>query len=246
MYFSKECQSKCIRNTVSSLLVLARDVHTSVPCDRILGSPARRVDPCHRSARSAARFQVGQSTRPSSFTNPACPLGCTTSSKWSPFHSLAPAAIKEVFPSLGMSQSCWLRWWRLPVQGWLPYLQSTESKRRGVDQGRSGGCKGGSRPFGFSFGEVSCVVSCAVLSQRSVSVFRRAEPYSRARRCWGYPCTSLHFSASLTWVIRHLIVGTQKYLPSNGKKNLSDKNMDGLSFTQPTHSFFAHRENTEW
>lgn len=29
MYSSKECQSKCIRNTVSSLLVLARDLRTS-------------------------------------------------------------------------------------------------------------------------------------------------------------------------------------------------------------------------
>lgn len=45
---------------------------------------------------------------------------------------------------------------------------------------------------------------------------------------------------SLTWIIKHLIVGTQKYLPSNGKKNLSDKSMDdGLSFTQPTHRVFC-------
>lgn len=102
MYSSKEYQSKCIRNTVSSLLVLARDIHTSEPCDRILCCTAkRRVDPFTGQLEGQQDSRLEQSPLPLSFTNLACQLGFITSSKLSPLPSFVPAANKEVFATIG-------------------------------------------------------------------------------------------------------------------------------------------------
>lgn len=102
MYSSKEYRSKCIRNTVSSLLVLARDVHTSVPCDHMSCCTAKR--------RVTPSCQLVLSALPSSFTNLACQCGFITSSKLSPLPSFGPAANKEVFTTAGRWVSCWCRW----------------------------------------------------------------------------------------------------------------------------------------
>lgn len=102
MYSSKEYRSKCIRNTVSSLLVLARDVHTSVPCDRMLCCTAkRRVTPFPGELEGQKDFRLVLSALPLSFTNLACQCGFITSSKLSPLPSFGPAANKEFFTSAG-------------------------------------------------------------------------------------------------------------------------------------------------
>lgn len=102
MYPSEEYRSKCIRNTVSSLLVLARDVHTSVPCDRMLCCTAkRRVTPFPGELEGQQDFRLVLSALPLSFTNRACQCGFITSSKLSLLPSFGPAANKEVFTTVG-------------------------------------------------------------------------------------------------------------------------------------------------
>lgn len=111
MYSSKEYRSKCIRNTVSSLLVLARDVHTSVPCDHMSCCTAkRRVTPFPGELEWQKDFRLVLSALPLSFTNLACQCGFITSSKLSPLPSFGPAANKEVFTTAGRWVSCWCRW----------------------------------------------------------------------------------------------------------------------------------------
>lgn len=111
MYSSKEYRSKCIRNTVSSLLVLARDVHTSVPCDRMSCCTAkRRVTPFPGELEGQKDFRLVLSALPLSFTNLACQCGFITSSKLSPLPSFGPAANGVLYLRWKMSQSCWCRW----------------------------------------------------------------------------------------------------------------------------------------
>lgn len=57
--------------------------------------------PFHSLVRGAARFQVGPSTLPLPFTDPACQLGFPTLSKLSPLHSFVAAADKKVSATTG-------------------------------------------------------------------------------------------------------------------------------------------------
>lgn len=195
MYSSKEYRSKCIRNTVSSLLVLARDVRTSVPCDRMsCCTTKRRVTPSPGELEGPQDFSLVPSALPLSFTNLACQCGFITSSKLSPFPSFGPAANEEVFTTAG-------RWVRATgVGGQCRSVQGMDAMFASHGVGAEGlwaGGKGGSWPFfldqGFSV-RVYHLVICAVRSQSlSLCILSCAQPYGKAKSWWAYlPCTYLH------------------------------------------------------
>lgn len=138
MYSSRECQSKCIRNTVSSLLVLARDLRTSAT---VCVWQQKEYGSFHQLARSK-RCQAG--LLPNAVAPPVAGslTWITSSAKSSPLSSIAPEAHVECFDTPERRA-----WWAMCSLGVGEEAEDTESE-------------GGRRLLARTVGAVD--ISCAV------------------------------------------------------------------------------------
>lgn len=123
MYFSKECQSKYIRNTVSNLLVLARE--TFIPLLHL--------------CLTTKRMQLARSTEMSSWSCPpaiAHPTlllaWITNSTESTPLSSMMPEAQVDALTPWELSRSFCRRW--------AICYHSLEKKKKTEDPGSGGGC----------------------------------------------------------------------------------------------------------